>query len=387
MIIRIKDTFKLTGLAIIGFCAVFICTLFLNYMLDLSKLNGLIENEAQQAMFDAQIATSKVVCIAAGGCLLLTSALMLLFYIRHYVDVHKKELGILKALGYSDFFISSKFFVFGISVALGTGGGFLGACLFLPAFYRVQASNNNVPASLPEVSLSYHFSLFAFLVLIPTVFFSLLAVISAMLRLKRSPILLLKSGHEPLNKKYKTKNSLSDTSFLNDMRKSTLRSKKILVFFCVFSSLCFASTTQMSLSMEKYSSRMMSVLMILIGIILSSTTLILALFTVIEGNTKDISMMKVFGYTDKECKNAITGGYRVWSYTGFFVGTLYQYLLLKIMINTVFGESLGSLPPYEFNFAAMLISLAAFTLFYELLIHFMSKKIGRVRLVEIMSEK
>lgn len=387
MIVRIKDSFKLIGIMIIAFCAVFICTLFLNYMLDLSNIGELIEDEAERAMFDAQMATSKIVCLVCGGCLLLTSSVMLVFYIRHYVDIHKKELGILKAFGYSNFFISRKFGIFGISVALGTSGGFLGACILMPAFYKVQSSSDNVSITLPEVSLSYHFSLFLCIVVIPSVIFSLLSVIYAAFQLKKSPIFLLKSNRTQTYAKCKVKDKSPDTIFLNDMKKNTLRSKKILVFFCVFSSLCFASTTQMSFSMEEYASPMMSIIMMFIGIILSFTTLFIALHTVIEGNMKGISMMRVFGYTESECRNAITNGYRPWVYIGFIAGSLYQYILMKIMINIVFAEMSDEIPPYKFDFGAMFISLIAFILFYELSIYLLSRRIGKIHLSEIMSEE
>ncbi|MFQ6968828.1 MAG: FtsX-like permease family protein [Subdoligranulum sp.] len=52
---------------------------------------------------------------------------MLLFYIKHYIDTHKKELGILKALGYSNIKIAKSFWVFGISIFIGTVTGYAGS--------------------------------------------------------------------------------------------------------------------------------------------------------------------------------------------------------------------------------------------------------------------
>ena len=48
--------------------------------------------------------------------------------------------------------------------------------------------------------------------------------------------------------------------------------------------------------------------------------------------------MRVFGYTQKECSQAILGGYRPMSYIGFAIGTVYQYTLLRIMVNIVFKD-------------------------------------------------
>ena len=44
---------------------------------------------------------------------------------------------------------------------------------------------------------------------------------------------------------------------------------------------------------------MMGVMMLVIGLVLAFTTLFLAITTVINGNTKTIAMMRVFGYSQK----------------------------------------------------------------------------------------
>ena len=84
--------------------------------------------------YNAQVSTAKVVCLVSGGCLLLTAVIMLLFYIKHYIDTHKKELGILKALGYSNLKIAKSFWVFGTSAFIGTAIGYAGAFLIMPRF-------------------------------------------------------------------------------------------------------------------------------------------------------------------------------------------------------------------------------------------------------------
>lgn len=40
MVIRLKDTAKLFGIAIIACCAVFVCTLFLSYNINLAANKG-----------------------------------------------------------------------------------------------------------------------------------------------------------------------------------------------------------------------------------------------------------------------------------------------------------------------------------------------------------
>ena len=131
MIVSIKDSIKLFGISIMTCCAVTVCNLFLNYYMDLTAIADLIDTPVAQVFYDAQLMTAKVVCAVSGGCLAATTVVMLFFYIKHYIDSHSKEIGILKALGYSDFKIAKGFSVFGLSVFIGCLIGYLlsfGSC-------------------------------------------------------------------------------------------------------------------------------------------------------------------------------------------------------------------------------------------------------------------
>ena len=108
MLIGIKDTAKLIGVAIISCCAVLVCTMFLNFYLDVQSIESEITSELSMIFYNAQVSTAKVVCLVSGGCLFITSVVMLMFYIKHYIDTHKKELGILKALGCSCLLYTSR---------------------------------------------------------------------------------------------------------------------------------------------------------------------------------------------------------------------------------------------------------------------------------------
>jgi predicted lysophospholipase L1 biosynthesis ABC-type transport system permease subunit len=177
----------------------------------------------------------------------------------------------------------------------------------------------------------------------------------------------------------------SDCRFIDDLKKNTLKSRKTLVFFIIFASFCFSAMTQMSASMKDLSSVMMGIMIMLIGLVLASTTLFLAITTVIQGNTKTIAMMRVFGYSQKDCCGALLGGYRPLAYIGFAVGTIYQYALLRIMVDIVFKDVEG-VPVYKFDFPAMLISLAAFAVIYEIIMYVYSEKIKKISIKEIMLE-
>ena len=127
MLVGIKDGVKLFGISVMAGCAVLICTMFVNFYLDILHIEELVTSDAARVFYQAQVSTARVVCLVSGGCLLITSAVMLCFYIKHYIDVHKKELGILKALGYARLRIAGHFWVFGVSIFTGAVLGFCGA--------------------------------------------------------------------------------------------------------------------------------------------------------------------------------------------------------------------------------------------------------------------
>ena len=382
MLIGIKNASKLVGISIISCCAVLVCTMFLNFYFDVQQIESEITSELSMIFYNAQVSTAKVVCLVTGGCLLITSVVMLMFYIKHSIDTHKKELGILKALGYSNLEISKNFWVFGISALIGTAIGFAGAFALMPRFYALQ----NEDKMLPEIAIHFHPTIFLFFVILPTVGFSLLAIGYAWCKLKRPVLSLLKNDCQPLTKAKKhTEDRLSDCFFVDDLKRNTVKSKKVLAFFIIFASFCFSAMTQMSFSMKDLSSEMMGAMILMIGLVLAFTTLFLAITTVINGNTKTIALMRVFGYSQKECCRAILGGYRPLSYIGFAVGTGYQYALLRVMVDIVFQDVAG-VPAYKFDFPVMLISLVIFILIYEILMFVYSERIKKISMKEIMIE-
>ncbi len=382
MVVGVKDTAKLIGISIISCCAVLVCTMFLNFNMDIVSIKEDIVSEQVMIFYDAQVSTAKVVSIVSGGCLLVTSLIMLIFYIKHYIGTHKKELGILKALGYSNFKIAKNFWVFGINVFIGTIIGFCGAFLLMPYFYKLQNEDN----ILPSISVNFHPILLLCLVVIPTVAFSIFAIFYACYKLKKPVLMLLKDNLQMSTGVHKIKSERNtDSLFIDDLKRSVLKSKKTLVFFIVFSSFCFSAMTQMSASMKDLSSVMMGAMMMMIGLVLACTTLFLAITTVINGNAKTIAMMRVFGYSQKECCKSILGGYRPLAYIGFAIGTVYQYVLLRLMVDIVFKDIEG-VPVYKFDFPVMLISLAVFIIFYEIVMYVYSEKIKNISIKEIMLE-
>ena len=379
MVIGMKDALKLIGISIIACCAVFVCTLFLSYNIDIAALKGEITTEVGMAMYQAQVSTGKVVATVSGGCLAVTSVIMLLFYVKNYIDTHGKELGILKALGYSDFKIAKHFWVFGLSVFVGCALGYVSAFLYLPTFYELQ----NAERLFPEIKVQFHPFLAFLLVGVPAMSFAALAVIYACFRLKTPVFDLLKEKHE-----YKAKTSKKETKdmpFLKELTRSTVRGRKSLVFFIAFSAFCFSAMVQMSMSMKDLSSETMAIMILTIGLILAFVTLFLSLSSVVKGNTKTIAMMRVFGYKHSDCSKAVLGGYRPFAYIGFAIGTIYQYALLKIMVTIVFAD-VGNIPEYNFDFTACAVTLGLFVLAYEIAMYGYSQRIKKLPIKSIMLE-
>lgn len=376
MVVGIKDIFKLVGIIIISACAVFVCTLFLNYNIDLQSIEEQIGSAQTKALYDALVMTGKVVSIVSGGCLLITAVIMLCFYIKNYIDSHRRELGILKALGYSDIRIARGFCVFGLAVFTGTSVGFLGALCLMPKFYSVQ----NQDGLLPSFDAEFHFELLLFLVILPTVLFALLSVTYSFIKMK-SPVLDLLKGKYIY--KVKEVKGRDDLPFLKDMKNTTIKSKKSLVFFIAFAAFCYSAMVQMSLGMGELASEMMALMTLMIGIILALVTLFIAVTTVVNSNKKSVCIMRAFGYSSKECSGAVLNGYRPAAFIGFIIGTCYQYALLKIAVEVMFNN-VENVPEFNFDFKALIIAFVSFVIVYELVMYFYGKKIGRLSLKEVM---
>lgn len=379
MVIGMKDVAKLFAVAIVSCCAVFVCALFLNYNIDIARIKDTIATPQGRILYDAQVASGKVVAGVSGGCLVITTAIMLVFYIKNYIDSHGKELGILKALGYSNLAVAKHFWVFGFSVLTGCCFGFIGAWVYMPIFYEAQNREGLFPPLFPQLNPG----LACCLLVLPAAFFSLLSVWYACFRMRNPVIDLLKEARGP--RFQISKKEAEALPFLQALRKSTLRSRKILVFFVGFSAFCFSSMTQMSMSMDDLASGTFSWMILSIGLILAFMTLLMSLKSVIRANAKTVAMMKAFGYSQNECGKSLLGGYRSFAWLGFAAGTGYQYFLLRIMVDTVFAD-FENTPAYGFDYKALIISLAAFAAAYELILYYYAGKTGRQSVKGIMLE-
>lgn len=376
--VTVKDTLRLFAISVVICCAAFVCTMFLNYRIDLTDIKDTVTGEQAVKLYDAQMSTSTVVCGAAGGCLIITSVVMLLTYIKNFISTRSKELGIMKALGYSDMSISKHFRIFGLSVFAGALVGVCAAVAYLPRFYELQ--DKGIYYSVERHS---HFILWALLIILPTALFAVISVYFAYRRLKKPVMGLLRESAD--TKLRKAKESKTSLPFLKELRRDTVRSKRSLIFFIWFSAFCFGSNVQMSFSMTDLANETMGVIILVIGLILAYMMLILALSAVVKGSSKTVAMMRVFGYDDSDTAKAVLGGYRPIALLGFIVGTLYQFGLLNVMVNIVFKD-IDDISGYSFDFKALCIALPTFVISYELIMLFFQRRITKLPIKSIMLE-
>lgn len=379
MTVSFKDTLKFFGIIVAMACAALVCSMFLNYDVDLRGIESSIPPQSQE-LYEALKLNDIMVCAISGCCLVLTTGVMLVFYIGQYISSNSAKFGILKALGYSDWKIAIRCAVFGFCVFVGVVCGVALSWAIMPAFYRTQ----NQDQLIPEVILHFHPVILILILLLPTALFSILSVGVALVKLKL-PVLSLIKGEGKPRKLKKIKQSKKNRSFIRELGVNVLNDKKMLAFFVAFGGFCFAAMTQMGLSMREYASDMMGIMIIIIGLVLALVSLYLAMSTVINGNKKKIAMLKVTGYSLKETAIAVLGLYHVPAFIGALIGSAYQYGILAVMVNIVFA-SFESTPKYSFDWAAFGICMAIFIVVYELFNVAYALSISKTSVKTIMSE-
>lgn len=377
----IKDLYRLVVVSIISFCAVFVTNLFLNFYLDIRLLDQTNWLPEIQAAYDAQVAISWLIASVSGAVLSLTSILLLFFYIRQFIDQHKPELGILKAMGYKNWEITRKFWTFSLPVGLGTAVGYLSSFTMMPHFYQLR----NQSGVLPEITIMQHWSLFLFLVVLPTLAFSGLAILYAIYYLRLPALDLLKrvSSSQKLPKRKAGKKIRKDRPFLKDFSASLLWSRKLLIFFVIFGSMCFSAMIQLSFGMKELTDETIQIMMMSIGTVLSVAILYLSLGVLLQENQETLAIMKVFGYSRNECHKSLFAPYRFLAFLGFVLGTGYQYGIMQLLLRLM-EKSIAQKVDYDFDFGVCLITLLVFTLVYESFIYLSSRKLDQLTIKQVM---
>lgn len=378
MIISAKSALKLIGVAIVCFCAVFVCTFFLNFYLDVLPLRDEVA-EPMLPLYDAQLATAQMCCSVTGGVLALIAGIMVVFYVTLYIGEHSKELGTLKALGYSATRLSRSFAAFGLSAFIGCALGYGLGHAIMPSVYESLTIDGLT------VSIHYHVSLLFALVIAPPILLGIVAYVCAYVRLKKPALEILKNKRKELKAKVNAKPIKNKNSFLKEISIKTVSANKLLTFFVAFSCFCFSAMVQMGASMEELVNGAMGWMILAIGLVLAITSAFMALTSLVKNSAQSIAMMKTFGYSLSKCVTSVFIGFIPFAVVGFVVGTAYQYGLLYLMINLIFKD-VGEVPDYTFNVGAMFITLAAFVVCYTAITAFYVAKINKVSVKEIMLE-
>ena len=380
MIVQLKDLRKAIAVVIVSYCAVFITTLFSNLYLDLKGLDITGFNIIQKKFYDAQLIVSKFVVIITGTVLSISAAVMLMFYIKQFIDDSKHKIGILKAQGYSNNFIASKFFVFGFLVFLGSLLGYGCSHLFMPKFYESRNTDN----ILSELTINFHPQLLLIMVILPSLLFLVISIVYVLFNLNVPTINLLKKINST-NKKIRKRRFRQYKNFFKELRATVLFSNKTLLFFVIFAALSFSSMIQMAFGMRDFVDGTIRIMMMVIGVILSLSILLISLEVIANSNIKNISILNIMGYSKNECSSIILSGYRVVAYIGFAIGTVYQYFLIKTLL-TVLSKKLDSETTYSFDLISVIGSFIAFVLIYEIFILYYSNRIKDINVKKVMMD-
>ena len=299
-----------------------------------------------------------------------------MFYVGVYIDSRAQRLGVLKALGYSDGRLAAGFLAFGLSVFVGSAAGHGAGYAFSPIVYRLMSDG------LIPLTLRYHTTLTVCLVLLPTALFAALAALCALVKLRRPALSLIRGKAE---REKHGKDGRAERSFLRDCMLKTPARSKLLTFFVAIAGFCYGTKLQMSRSMKELSSVTMGAVMLLIGVVLSVTAFALAMTSLTRANAKTVALMRAYGYSLSECGAAVFGGFRLFAYLGFAVGTVYQYGLLKLMTAVVF-RGVAGMPAYTFDVKAFFVTFATFLVLYEAAIAFFTYRIGKTPLKNFIAE-
>ena len=349
----------------------------MSFYLDVLPLRDSVTAETLP-LYDAQIATAQMCCAVTGGVLTLISVIMLIFYVKLYVDTHSKELGTLKALGYSNRRLAMDFVIFGVSVFIGCALGFGCGYASAPFIYE-QLTIEGM-----SVNVNFHVELLFALVIAPTVVFSALSELIASVALRRPALDIIRGIKKIKISKTKSHNNKKRT-FVVEMALKTVSANKLLTFFVAFSCFCFSAMVQMGASMENLVSGTMGWMILIIGLVLALTSAFMALTSFLKNNEKTIALMKTMGYALYERTTAVFIGFIPFALLGFALGTAYQYGLLSLMINLIF-KNVNEVPDYTFNVNVMFITLAAFIAVYTAISAIYVAKLNKVSVKEIMLE-
>ncbi len=374
-----KIIFKQFGIILLSLCTVFVCTLFLNINIDMRAIKDLILTTEGVQIYNAKMIMYNTIIAACGGVVGLIIVLVLFFTIVNYIDDNSKNLGILKALGYSRKKLALMFYKYGLCILFGSIIGFIIAFCFMPVVYN----GFNDPA-LPNVNIHFNFLTLLFTVIIPYMIFTIIGIVIAFWKLKKTPLELIKNIKKEKKQTYKERKNKEYASFIIEVKYNSIKRSKMPLLFTLIGAFCFSAQIQMSLSMDSLNvSVLFTGIILIVGILLGTTTLIISLSSVVKNNKDYLAILKAYGYTNKECNIMLFPLYRITSYLGFIIGTHYQYFFLKAMVG-LFTGPYDMVIEYRFNFKAFVITIFSFIILFEFLMYLYKTQIKKLSLKKVI---
>lgn len=129
----------------------------------------------------------------------------------------------------------------------------------------------------------------------------------------------------------------------------------------------------------------LSAMLFILGLVIGATVLLLSIYASVSHYKKYIALMKIYGYTQKECNYTIINGYRKLSLAGFLVSIPYTYILCSVMFRIISMNS-DMLYPVNFNLLSVLICFFITFALTELIIGITRRFITGISFKEIMEK-
>ena len=187
------------------------------------------------------------------------AALLLIMTILNSINAEAPRLGVMKALGFTDFEISRKYFLFFFMIflpcAIGYGLGFW----LLPYFSSIMLSDMALPVS--RVNINYIIA--AILVFAPAAVFSVLAYLVSVLKMRKPALELIRSGGKKRENRIvrRVNKRITTGNYLNGIRKTVLYSRLFVLFFVVFGGFALGVQIQFAFTMYNMSDSLTSEIM------------------------------------------------------------------------------------------------------------------------------
>lgn len=371
-----KDFSRLTSLVIVSFTVAFVCSLFLNYLLDLTEFKKTFFDEMILMELNSRETMARFTFMLTFIMLGVTTIFLIISAVNTFIDEHQPVMGMLKAMGYSNLKIAMDFYKFGLAIFMGLLLGYLSSMTIAPVFYDAFAgeSHTNPPLTFQMMTVVY-------MVLIPTLVMIVISVLHAYRRLRKRPlemiyhVSVIKASDKLAT--YQEKNK--DNDYLKSISRVTIRRHRGKTLLVIFAGFCFAAMMQMPITLWNSGFSLIgAMIMVVSAVTLGCGILYITLNIVVNANRKAIAIMKMCGYSDHECNKVFLKPYKCYGYMGFIIGSIYQFLLVKMIMQ--FYEKSNPDFSFEvvFRFDGLLLIFILFFCYYHLLLVLCKRRMKKV---------